>query len=1783
MKKNYKLKTRLSLLLMCFMMMFAANLKAQVSAYSFSQSSGTFTPITGGAIVGTPTADDPSFGTLNIGFNFDYNGTVYTQFGLNTNGWISMGAATPTSSYTSISSGATNNIISALNADLQLGFRFTASRTLGSNVLTAVSSTAGVVVGDAITGTGIAAGTTITSFTINTITLSANATSTGTGTTYTLANGEMRYETLGLAPNRVCVVQWLRARRFGQASMNLEFQIRLYETSNVIEVVYGTITPNTTTSTYQIGLRGNSNADFNNRSTTTAWSGTTAGAVNTASCSMTASVFPSLGQTYTWTPPPPCSGTPTAGTTAGPAGACSAVNFTLSLTGATTGVSGITYQWQSSPDNITYTNIAATGATASVSQTAATYYQCIVTCSASGLSANSTPLFVPMNAVLSCYCSSIPTNAADEEITNVTVGTLNNTSDCTTPAPGTGSILSRYANYMSGPGAPAAPFIARTNPTSISVTVGSCGATNFNSGLAIFIDLNQNGSFADAGEKVYSNGTAANITCVPATIVNGIITIPMTANLGITAMRIIDAEGSSGNTITSCFSYGYGETEDYLINIVDLPPAPPTPTQSAGVPTCVSGTDLSVAGSPAPGDAWYWQTTATGTSTANSVSGAYTVFLNGTYYVRTYNAGYGFWSATSDSVVVANIPLAPLPPAPTAVTPACLTTSISVAPATGSTTYYWQGTTVNGTSTALDAATPFNATASGTYYVSAFDASTSCWSNTNGVTVVVDTYVPPTPTSTANPLNICINSTTGMINASAPSGSVTSSFGTSLISTGAPAVYNITVPALPAGATIISTQLQVIGATAVGGSWRSEIRVALSGSTTLAATQLSTLTSAGLITPDPSITVPNLPLAGGPVTLTLTETFDDGGTGVTDATFTEVRLVINYSIITWWDALTGGTQIGTGSPFESVGTSILPNTSTLGTYQFYAMASSGTCTSSRLTVDVIVNPLPIVTASAPSTVCAGAMVTLNGGGASTYVWDNGVTDNVPFAATGTTTYNVIGTDVNGCTNTASTVLTVNPLPVVSASSTAIACNGGTSTVTITATGGMPAYVGEGVYTQPAGTTVYVVTDANSCAGTASVVITEPAPLVASSVSTNILCNGGTSTVTISATGGTGAYSGTGTFTQSAGTTIYTVTDANSCVSTTSVTVTEPAILVVSSSETAILCNGGTSSVTISATGGTTAYSGTGTFPQSAGTTVYTVTDANSCSSTLSVTVTEPTVLTATSSATSIACFGGSSTVTVLPAGGTSPYTITGSPFTVPAGSYTYNVSDANGCTTTTSINITEPTELFAGSGATSVMCSGDSATVSIMAIGGTPAYSGTGSFMQAASQGSVSYTVMDANGCTATTNITVTEPAAIVATASATSILCNGDSATVTVSAAGGTGALTGTGSFPQAAGTTVYTVTDANGCIGTVSQTLTEPTAVMIMFSSTPVLCNGDSSAVTISAMGGTPGYTGQGTFNQAAGTVTYTVTDANGCVGTGNATITEPAAITATQTVNLCLGGSVTVGTSTYNTDGTYTDVLTASNTCDSTVTTIVIVNPLPVVTASVDNDTICSGNSVIFTGGGAVSYIWDNSVTDSVAFTPSLTGTTTYNVIGTDVNGCTNTASISVMVNALPSVTLSSFTAPVCLQAVPVTLTGGSPAGGTYTGTGVAAGMFDPAVAGVGSFPITYTVTDTNACTNSASSNITVLDCTGIDERASSDGVNVYPNPTIGIFNITINDANYNVLLITIVDIQGKVVFTSTEKNVSGVYTKQISLEEFSKGVYYIKVNADNNVHIKKLIVQ
>lgn len=283
----------------------------------------------------------------------------------------------------------------------------------------------------------------------------------------------------------------------------------------------------------------------------------------------------------TFIPATPCVAPPTAGVVTPAANPiCPSIDNILSLTGASQGT-GQTYQWQSSTDGTNYTNIAgATNSTYTASQTVDTYYKCILTCS--GQSSETAPVLVTTNSFLNCYCPSSATSTSDEEIFNVSISTLNNSSTCATTG-GAGSTQSMYSNYTA---TVPAPILARTVNYPFSVQIGTCGGS-FSNVTKVYIDFNQNGSFADPGETIFS--PAASSTG-PNTI-SGTVTIPATAALGLTRMRVVNVETSVVGGVNPCGTYTWGETEDYFVEIVGAPTCP-QPTAFSVVSATNSSADF---------------------------------------------------------------------------------------------------------------------------------------------------------------------------------------------------------------------------------------------------------------------------------------------------------------------------------------------------------------------------------------------------------------------------------------------------------------------------------------------------------------------------------------------------------------------------------------------------------------------------------------------------------------------------------------------------------------------------------------------------------------------------------------------------------------------------------------------------------------------------------------------------------------------------------------------------------------------------------------------------------------------------------------------------------------------------------------------------------------------------------------------------------------------------------------------------------------------------------------
>jgi GEVED domain/Secretion system C-terminal sorting domain len=378
-------------------------------------------------------------------------------------------------------------------------------------------------------------------------------------------------------------------------------------------------------------------------------------------------------------------------------------------------------------------------------------------------------------------------------------------------------------------------------------------------------------------------------------------------------------------------------------------------------------------------------------------------------------------------------------------------------------------------------------------------------------------------------------------------------------------------------------------------------------------------------------------------------------------------------------------------------------------------ATSGSGCPSTASVALTVNTLPTVTASASSAaVCVGASTTLTGGGASSYTWDNGVTNGVAITPTATLTYTVTGTDVNGCSNTATQTVTVNTLPTVTANASSTSVCAGSS-VTLTG-GGATSYswdngVTNGVAITPAATATYNVTgtDANGCQGTASVAVTVNAQPIANLPATISTCNatevldaGNATLPGVSYLWNTGAT--TQTITASInGNYSVTVTGTGACSisDTVNVTLNSGVATANVSAASVSICQGASTTLVGTPSGGTFSANGTGSVFNGANTgtfdVIYTVTTTcGTATDTVSITVNANPVTSITPSSPTI-CAGGATAVTLTgsPAGGTfsvqsgTASALTGNSFNPTAtGTWTivYTFTNASGCPDTSNIN-----------------------------------------------------------------------------------------------------------------------------------------------------------------------------------------------------------------------------------------------------------------------------------------------------------------------------------------------------------------------------------------------------------------------------------------------------------------------------------------------------------------
>lgn len=787
---------------------------------------------------------------------------------------------------------------------------------------------------------------------------------------------------------------------------------------------------------------------------------------------------------------------------------------------------------------------------------------------------------------------------------------------------------------------------------------------------------------------------------------------------------------------------------------------------------------------------------------------------------------------------------------------------------------------------------------------------------------------------------------------------------------------------------------------------------------------------------------------------------------------------VTYNVYT---AASGGTNLG-ATPL-----SVSPATTT--TYYVETVSNSDpTCISTtRTTVTVTVNPKPTVTANAsPGTsICVGDQITLTGSGATSYTWDNGVTDGVAFTPATTTTYTVIGT-TGSCSDTDQVTITVNPAPSVTANaspSTTI-CSG--SQVTLTG-GGATSYtwdngVTDGVAFTPASTTTYTVTGSTgSCSDTAQITITvNPAPTITANASpATAVCEG--DTITLTGSGGV-SYSWNNGVTDGVPfvvntTTTYTVTgtDGNNCTNTDQITITvNPAPSVTANASPATtICAGSQVTLTGSGASSYTWDNGVtdGVAFTPATTTTYTVTgtDANSCSATDQITITvnpQPNV-TANAAPSSTICVGDQVTLT---GSGASSYTwdngVTDGVAFTPATTTTYTVigTDANSCSDTAqiTINVVPTPTVSANASPSTIICNGDSVTLT---GSGATTYvwdNGVTDGVPFAPASTTTYTVTGNSGsCSDTAQITITVNPTPTVTATASTITsCEGD--TVTLTGGGATnytwdnGVTDGVPFVITTTTTFTVTGTDANSCSDTAQITITVNPLPTISANASPssTICNGDSVVLTGS---GANSYTWDngvtdGVSFVPTATTTYTVTgqDANGCTNSDTVTITVttcifPQADFSVSDSVICAGycvdftdlsadaltwewtfqgGNPSASTDQnptvcYDSAGTYSVQLIVTNNFGAdTLISQIVVHPNPIIDAGNDT-TIMFGDpaNLTATTNSSGSFYWEpsfNVVCPSCQNTQANPEeTTTYIVTITDTNGCSASDTIMVTV--------------------------------------------------------------------------------------------------------------------------------------------------------------------------
>lgn len=475
---------------------------------------------------------------------------------------------------------------------------------------------------------------------------------------------------------------------------------------------------------------------------------------------------------------------------------------------------------------------------------------------------------------------------------------------------------------------------------------------------------------------------------------------------------------------------------------------------------------------------------------------------------------------------------------------------------------------------------------------------------------------------------------------------------------------------------------------------------------------------------------------------------------------------------------------------------------------------------------------------------------------------------------------------------------------------------------------------------PSGNYIAIVTDANDCPGSVPFTIDAPAAVSLMITADSVSCNGlADGTATVVASGGTAPYTFLWSDTQATATATglpsgmvsVEVRDDNGCLGTAEIMIEEPAVLSVTLDGTNATCFGlADGSIVATPTGGTAPYTYSWSDTQNtatagslvAGDYTVTITDANNCTVEEQLTITEPAVLSLSTTTQEQACTGapnGEATVEVT--GGTMPYTYlwdngqpTATATGLMAGMYNVTVMDANNCEMTADAEVlaADQVEIVSFSVVDATCAGAQDGEIAVVLNGGTPPYTWS-SPLTGLTAGAYNLTVTDAAGCTDVLAASVNEPAALLLSTNVTAVGCSGESnGAIDLSVIGGTppydydwsGIATTEDLSGIQSGDYTVIVTDANGCSETISSNVPESTVLEISANIDQVECAGASSGhIALSPSGGQPPYTYAWSTGSESGTLasllagiyTVTITDFFGCEVEATYEITQPATLNA------------------------------------------------------------------------------------------------------------------------------------------------------------------------------------------------------------------------------------------------------------------------------------------------